>query len=36
LAQRRVSSLLALEIAKGGRMTADQCGVARSDPADEH
>jgi hypothetical protein len=35
LAPRRLSPLLALEIAGAGRASADQGGVARFDPADE-
>src|SRR3984957_7786937 len=36
LAQGRLSSLLALEIASTGRAAASRDGAARADPADEH
>src|SRR6266540_3868353 len=36
LASRRFSSLLALEITVPGRPTANRCGFAGIDPADEH
>src|SRR6478672_12494272 len=36
LAQGRLSSLLALEIASTGRAAANRDGAARADPADEY
>src|SRR5262245_4750935 len=36
LASSRLSRLLALEVTLSGRAAADQRGVARLDPADEH
>jgi hypothetical protein len=36
LASRRLSLLLALEVAPVGRTTPDRLGAARIDPADEH